>query len=242
MTITHNVADGVGTVLLQRPEKHNALTPSMFAALVAAGEKLAQREDVRAIVLAGDGPSFCSGLDFGSVTDQTRPDLVTREPGSPANLVQRAALVWADAPVPVVAALHGHVLGGGLQIALAADIRVAHPNTRLCVMEIHHGLIPDMGISRTLPPLLRGDIARELVLTGRTVAAHEALELGLVTHLADAPRDRALEIATAIAGHAPAAVRAAKELLNRAYGTRQELLLIESALQDKLRADRSHPR
>jgi enoyl-CoA hydratase/carnithine racemase len=242
VTVAHEVAEGVAIVLLQRPGQHNALTPSMFAALVATGEELARRDDVRAILLAGDGPSFCSGLDFASVTDQTRPRLVAREPGSSANLVQRAALVWADAPVPVVAALHGHVLGAGLQIALAADIRIAHPSTRLCAMEIRHGLIPDMGISRTLPPLVRGDIARELILTGRAVQAPEAHALGLVTHLADTPRDTALEIATTIAGHAPAAVRAAKQLLNRAYGERQELLPMESALQDELRAGRTKPR
>ena len=169
MTVTHDIADGIATVLLARPERHNALDPAMFAALIAAGEQLASRPDVRAIVLAGEGPSFCSGLDFASVTDQTRPGLVRREPGDFANTVQRAALVWADSTVPVVAALHGHVLGGGLQIALAADIRVAHPDTRLCAMEIRHGLIPDMGLSRTLPPLMRGDVARELVLTGRSV-------------------------------------------------------------------------
>jgi enoyl-CoA hydratase/carnithine racemase len=240
MTVITEVANGIATVILRRPERHNALDPTMFAALVAAGEKLARRDDIRAIILAGDGPSFCSGLDFASVTDQTRPGLTARRPGASANLVQRAALVWADAPVPVVAALHGHVLGGGLQIALAADVRIAHPDTRLCAMEIHHGLIPDMGISRTLPPLVRGDVARELVLTGRTVAAPEALALGLITHLADTPRAAALEITTAIAGHPPAAVQAGKTLLNRAYSQRQELLLMESELQNTLRRAHRH--
>jgi len=236
MTVTHHVTDAVATVLLARPERHNALDPAMFAALIAAAEELTSRPDVRAIVLAGEGPSFCSGLDVASVTQDTRPGLIRREPGAYANTVQRAALVWADAPVPVVAALHGHVLGGGLQIALAADIRVAHPDTRLCAMEIRHGLIPDMGLSRTLPPLVRGDVARELVLTGRSVNAAEAQALGLVTHVSDTPRDAALQIAAAIAANSADAVRAGKALLNRAYGEREELLLMESALQQELRS------
>ncbi len=118
--------------------------------------------------------------------------------------------------MPVIAAIHGACFGGGLQIALGADIRIAAPDARLSVMEIVHGLIPDMSITQTLPRLVRDDVARELVYTGRQVDAAEAQELGLVTGIDDEPLEAARDLARTIAEKRPEAIRNAKRLLNEA--------------------------
>ena len=143
----------------------------MFEAIIAAAERLRSEPGVRAVVLHGEGPSFCSGLDFAGA-DGRRPDGLEADRRPPArgavpNWFQRAAYDWIALPVPVIAAMHGNCLGGGLQIALAADIRIAAPDARLSVMEVRWGLIPDMAITRTLPRLVGIDVAKELTYTGR---------------------------------------------------------------------------
>jgi enoyl-CoA hydratase/carnithine racemase len=226
------VEGGVADVRLARPEKLNALDPAMFEALVDAGTGLAQERSLRAVVLSGEGRAFCAGLDVASFLGGAPGgrDLFERSPASPANLAQRAAWVWAELPVPVIAALHGAVFGGGLQIALAADLRFAAPDARLSVMEVKWGLVPDMTGSQTLPRLVGPDVAKELAFTGRSVSGAEALELGLVTHLSDTPRDAARELAREIAGKSPDAVRAAKRLFDEAarLGLAEGLRLEES--------------
>jgi enoyl-CoA hydratase/carnithine racemase len=226
------VEGGVADVRLARPDKLNALDLAMFEALVDAGADLARDRSLRAVVLSGEGRAFCAGLDVASFLGGAPAgrNLFERGPASPANLAQRAAWVWAELPVPVIAALHGAVFGGGLQIALAADLRFAAPDARLSVMEIKWGLVPDMTGSQTLPRLVGPDVAKELAFTGRSVSGAEALELGLVTHLSDAPRDAARELAREIAGKSPDAVRAAKHLFDEAarLGLAEGLRLEES--------------
>ena len=227
------VADHVATVTLSRPEKHNALDGAMFEGIVAAAEQVASAEGVRAVVLHGDGPSFCSGLDIASLMSGpiSIDDLLERG-GHRANLAQRVATDWLDLPVPVIAALHGNVFGGGLQIALGADIRIAAPDARLSVMESKWGLVPDMGITSTLPRLVRLDVAKELTYTARVLDGEEAAALGLVTRTAQDPLAAAQELAAAIAGRSPDAVRAAKRLYDTSWdGPADEGLLLESELQ-----------
>jgi enoyl-CoA hydratase/carnithine racemase len=228
------IADHVADVALSRPDKHNALDRAMFEAIIATAEQLAGEPGVRAVVLHGDGPSFCSGLDLASLvsTEQGLDAIVAPLRGETPNWFQRAAHDWLTLPVPVIAALHGACFGGGLQIALAADIRVAAPDTRLSVMEIKWGLIPDMSITRTLPRLTRIDVARELTYTGRVFSGAEAHELGLVTDLADDPLRRARELAAEIAQRSPDAVRAAKRLFESGWtATREQTLALEAELQ-----------
>jgi enoyl-CoA hydratase/carnithine racemase len=110
--------------------------------------------------------------------------------------------------------VHGHALGGGIQIALGADIRVVHPDTQMSVREVHWGLVPDMTGTLTLAGLVRADVAKELVFTARVFDGREAYQLGLATKLSDTPFDDAMAIATEIAGRSPDAVRAAKRLMN----------------------------
>src|SRR4051812_46976243 len=184
------VADHVATVTLTRPDKHNALDGAMFEAILGAAEHLAGTSGVRAVVLHGEGPSFCSGLDVASLMSGpiSLDDILERD-GRRANLAQRACTDWIDLPMPVIAAVHGSCFGGGLQIALGADVRIATPDARLSVMESKWGLVPDMGITSTLPRLVRIDVAKELTYTARVLSGAEAAELGLVTRVAgDPPR------------------------------------------------------
>src|SRR3984957_10624034 len=220
--VSVTITDGVADVRLSRLEKRNALDGAMFAGLVAAGERLKAEPGVRAVVLSGAGPDFCAGLDFGSfqaMRDGERLSALVDLPpgGGPAKATgQRAAYVWTEVPVPVIAAISGNALGGGLQIALGADIRIVAPDARLSVLEIRWGLIPDMTGSQLLPELVGRDVAKELTFTGRMVSGTEAVALGLATRVAPDPRQAALELARSIAGRSPDAIRAAKRLLDLA--------------------------
>jgi enoyl-CoA hydratase/carnithine racemase len=224
----------VALVTLARPGKRNALDPASFDALDAAARELSADRELRAVVLAGEGRSFCAGLDlaaFAAGETEIRK-LLARRDGEAANLAQRAGWGWRECPLPVIAALHGEVFGGGLQVALGADIRIARPDARLSVMEVRWGLIPDMSGSQTLRGLVRRDVVLELAWTGRIVAGEEALALGLVTRLADDPLSEALALAETIAGHSPDAVRGVKRLFNRAWECdSREALALEAELQ-----------
>jgi enoyl-CoA hydratase/carnithine racemase len=234
------IADHVATVTLNRAEKHNALDAAMFEGIVAAAEEVAASPGVRAVVLHGDGPSFCSGLDVASFMASGNgttsiTDALARDPGRRANLFQRACTEWIDVPAPVIAAVHGNCFGGGLQIALGADIRIAAPDARLSVMEAKWGLVPDMGITSTLPRLVPIDVAKELTYTARVVSGEEAAALGLVTRTAPDPLAAAQELAAEIAGRSPDATRAAKRLYDTTWNAPvEDGLLLESELQGGL--------
>jgi enoyl-CoA hydratase/carnithine racemase len=213
--VTVSFARGIADVRLNRPDKMNALDGAMFEALVETGRGLRSERGLRAVVLSGEGRAFCAGLDVASfMAGGGGRSLFDRSPESPANLAQRAAWIWTELPVPVIAAIHGVAFGGGLQIALAADIRFVTPDARLSVMEIKWGLIPDMSGSQTLRRLVRLDVAKELTYTGRVVSGSEAAALGLATHVSDTPREAALELAREIASKSPSAIRAGKQLLD----------------------------
>ena len=220
--VTVDIENGVADVRLDRPDKLNALDSAMFDALGTTGRELAADPSVRAVVVSGNGRAFCAGLDFGSfqamksragsnsLTDQ----LLSRTDDNPANHGQTAAWVWHAMPVPVIAAVHGVAYGGGIQIALGADLRIVHPEAKLSVREVVWGLVPDMAGPQLLRHLVRADIAKELTFTGRVISGVEAAELGLVTRLSEQPLDDALALAREIAGRSPHAIRAAKELLD----------------------------
>jgi len=220
--VTVSLIDGVADVQLNRPEKRNALDPAMFEALVTTGERLKTESGLRVVVLSGNGPDFCAGLDFASF-DAMRSGDRASAPGplplsdGPAKATgQRAAHVWTELDVPVIAAVHGNALGGGLQIALGADIRIVGPDAKLSVLEVAWGLIPDMTGTQLLPELVGRDVAKELTFTGRIVTGDEAVRIGLATRAEPDPRTAALAMATQIAGRSPHAIRAAKRLLNLA--------------------------
>lgn len=215
MGVLVDISGHVAHVRLDRADKRNGLDLAMFEGLVEAGVRVAGDRSVRAVVLSGEGPSFCAGLDFASfmtMGGDGRERLLARGPDSPANLAQRAAWVWAEVPVPVIAGIRGAAFGGGLQIALACDVRLVAADARMSVMEIRYGLVPDMTASKTLLKLVRPDVARELVYTGRVVEADEAVAIGLATRKCDDPIGDALVLARAIAEQSPAAIRACKAL------------------------------
>ena len=213
----------------------------MFEALVAAGERLARTPGLRVVVLSGAGRGFCSGLDedtFASMAsgrrDPALTDLTARTHGL-ANAPQQAALVWRDLPVPVIAAIHGVALGGGFQIALGADIRYVAPDARLSILEVKWGLVPDMGGIALMRELARGDVIRELTMTGRMFSGTEALSYGFATAVHADPLQAARATAREIAGRSPDAVRAVKRLLNRASDDdAAKILIAESLEQSKL--------
>src|SRR4051812_13835982 len=229
--VVYTVEGGVADVRLNRPDKINALDPAMFAAIVEAGEAIKADRSVRAVVLSGEGRGFCAGLDFGSFNamadagreggngGRERPavaDLGERPQGGIANRGQQTAWVWQEIEAPVIAAIHGVALGGGLQIALGADIRIVAPDAKMSVLEIRWGLTPDMTGTQMLPRLVGLDVAKELTFTGRMVSGEEAVRLGLATRVSETPREDALAMAAEIAGKNPNAVAGAKKLLNMA--------------------------
>ena len=224
--VSVTIDSGVADVRLNRPDKINALDPAMFAAIVEAGESLKSDTSVRAVVVSGEGRGFCAGLDFGSFQAMADGDrkgtrstsAVGDMDGRITHLGQQAAYVWQELEVPVIAAVHGVALGGGIQIALGADLRIVAPDARMSVLEIRWGLIPDMTGTWMLPKLVGLDVAKELTFTGRMVSGEEAVRIGLATRLSDDPRGDALTLARDIAGKSPQAVRGAKRLLNASVG------------------------
>ncbi len=225
--VTWTVTDGVADVRMNRADKMNALDPAMFAGLVAAGAAVAADPHVRAVVLSGEGRSFCAGLDFGSFQAMAGPPPEggdrSEQPvgriseiadGRITHLGQQAAWTWQEIPVPVIAAVHGVALGGGCQIALGADLRFCTADARFSVLEIRWGLIPDMTGTHTLTRLVGLDVAKELTFTGRMVEGEEAVRLGMATRVCTDPLADALALAGEIASKSPHAVRAAKRLFN----------------------------
>tara|TARA_B100001179_G_scaffold228668_2_gene213081 strand:+ start:81 stop:878 length:798 start_codon:yes stop_codon:yes gene_type:complete len=233
--VTIDLAEnGVAQVRFNRPEKMNALDPAQFIAIIEAGNRLRTMKGLRAVVLAGEGRAFCAGLDVSSFTtahDDKRDPLTARTHGN-ANIFQEVALTWRKCPVPVVAAVHGVCFGGGLQIASGADIRVVHPSTRLAIMELKWGLVPDMGGYNLWRGLVRDDILRELVYTNREFSGEEAQGLGLATHVSEDPLGKANDIAAEIANRNPEAIRGAKRLSETMMEqSGDEILLAESVEQ-----------
>ena len=236
--VTTNILDGVAQVTLSRPDKLNAVSLEMLDAVIDAAHALQDREDLRCVVLSGEGRAFCAGIDLVSLSGLMGKDLnallVDRSHGD-TNRFQEFALAWRALPVPVIAAIHGVCIGAGLQLALGADIRVAAPDAKLAVMEMKWGLVPDMGGMVMLPKLLRSDILRKLTYTAEIVEGSEAKEIGLVTEITDDPFARAQELASQIAAQSPSAIRAAKRLIAIAEeGDDQETLLAESEEQAAL--------
>ncbi|MBX7532475.1 crotonase/enoyl-CoA hydratase family protein [Qipengyuania sp. 1XM1-15A] len=232
--VTIDLADnGVAQVRFNRPDKMNALDPAQFDAIIEAGEKLRTMKGLRVVVLAGEGKAFCAGLDISSFTaDGDRKPLAERTHGN-ANRAQEAAMTWRKCPVPVIAAVHGVCFGGGLQIASGADIRVVHPATRMAIMELKWGLVPDMGGYNLWRGLIRDDVLRELVYTNREFTGAEAKEYGLATHVTENPLGKANDIANEIANRNPEAIRGAKRLSEAMFEkTGDEILMAESVEQD----------
>ncbi len=233
------VTGNIATVTLTRPDKRNALDLDMISAIVATGETLMERRDIRAVVLCGDGPAFSAGLDTSTfqllISEVAKAGGIMARSHGLSNLFQRAAMVWADLPMPVITAVHGYAYGGAFQIMLGADIRVVAPDAQFSIMEGKWGLVPDMGGMVLMRGLARGDVIKRLTYTAEVFDATAALNWGFVTEIADDPMTRALALAAEIANRSPGAVREAKAMIRATeFLPDDEVLLAESAAQDRL--------
>ena len=245
-TVVCSIADGVAHVEIDRADKLNSLTREVFEDLVEAGLALKDSSEVKAVVLSGRGRAFSAGLDFTELARIAEAGAATRSSaeeaaaekaagesggadsvasavdigerlGSARALAQKAVHVWSLVEVPVIAAVRGAALGGGLQIALGADMRVAGPDAKLSLMELSWGIIPDMCGTQLLPRLVGPAQAKKLIVTADTVGAEEALRIGLVEEVAEDPLARALELAGQIAGQSRSALVWAKRLVDLSY-------------------------
>ena len=232
----------VALVGLNRAEQHNGMDLRMLDAVRRAARRLKRDRQVRAVIIHGEGPSFCAGLDVKSVLGKPMPAAVALAallaPGR--NRFQEWSMAWREVPAPVIAAIHGNCFGAGLQLALGADLRFATPDARLSVMEVKWGLVPDMGGTALLRELVPLDVAKELAMTGRILSGTEAHALRLVTHVTDTPLEQARALAAEIITRSPDAVAAAKFLLQQSWhATEEEALAAERKWQRRVLAGRN---
>ena len=236
-TISLEIVEHIADIRLNRPEKRNAINLELMLSLITAAKQLKANKQLRAIVLSGNGEAFCAGMDFGIFTDMLSGEITADSTAEGfedlgeqgANQGQQMGWLWQEIPVPVIAAVHGAALGAGLNIALGADIRIVTPDAKLGFLEIVWGFLPDTSATQSLRHLASLDRIKELIFTGRLFSGQEAYEYGLATELADSPHERALEIATTIAGQNPDAIRRAKDMLNKlAFLSVEEGLALEA--------------
>jgi enoyl-CoA hydratase/carnithine racemase len=215
---------GVVHVQMNRPEKKNAIDSKMFDGLRDTARELAADPSVRAVVLSGAGDCFSAGLDMSNFSEMAGGELnadredvkaaaANRSPGG-ANAAQQIAWLWHELPTPVIAAVQGAAYGGGIHIALGADIRFVAPDARIAFVEITWGLVPDLSGTQALRRLVGLDVAKKLILGGEPISGERAVALGLGTELSERPLEDALAFAHVLAQRSPEAVRAAKKLLN----------------------------
>ncbi len=213
------VSNKIAYVSLNRPEKHNGLDQQMFLELVQTAKAIRKNRDIRCVILNGNGPSFCAGLDFSAVSKT--PSMVLRffikPPWRKENMFQRVAHIWRDLPIPVIAVIHGNCFGGGMQIILACDYRIATPAAKLSIMEIKWGLIPDMSGMVTLSRLTGVDIAQELTMTGRIFSGLEGKDYGLISKVSENPLAEAEALADVICEKSPDAIAAVKYLYKKTW-------------------------
>ncbi len=230
------IENHVAVVTLNRPDKMNALDKAMFDAVIEAGETLAKNASVRAVVLTGAGKAFCAGLDLSSFSPQgigSKP-LLERTHGI-ANMWQQAAWVWRALPVPVIAAIHGVAFGGGLQILSGTDIKYITASTKLSIMEVKWGIIPDMAGTQLWRHNVRDDIIRELTYTHRVFSGEDAVKYGFATHISENPLEDAMKLATEIASKSPSAIVKSKQMFNEApYLNVADGFMLESNSQTEI--------
>lgn len=226
----------IAEVSLNRPDKRNAMSFALLRELKATAGQLRRDRSLRAVILRGEGESFSAGIDLGELGKASNRWFAFWELLRPGrSLFQQAFLAWRELPVPVIAAVHGHCFGAGMQLALAADVRIARADAQLSIMESRWGLVPDMGLTTTLRGLLRDDVARELVFSARIVSGAEAQPLGLVSHLAEDPLAAARALAADFTQRSPDALLAAKRVLDAMQGrSPSRALALEKRWQLKL--------
>lgn len=225
----------IAIVRLNRPEKRNAMSFELLKQLLQTAEQIKKNRHIRCVILTGEGQVFSAGIDLADLNNPKNRAYATWQLLKPGqSLFQKAFLIWESLPIPVIAAIEGYCFGAGMQLALAADIRIAHPTTKMSIMESRWGLVPDMGLTRSLKGLVAIDIAKELTLTARIFDAEYAQNIGLVTHLNESPLVHALSLAEEISQRSPDALQAAKQVLSTMLHQPNRSLRLEKVWQLKL--------
>ncbi len=227
--------NGIATVSLNRPDKRNAMSFALLKELVRIANLIKKDRSIRCVILTGEAQVFSAGIDLSDLNNPKNTAYAAWELIKPGqSLFQKAFLIWQDLPVPVIAAIEGFCFGAGMQLALAADIRIAHPNTQMSIMESRWGLVPDMGLSRTMKGIIGLDLAKELTLTARIFDANYAKDIGLVTHLDESPLVKAQALAEEMLNRSPDALTAVKRVLDAMQHNSNKSLRLEKIWQLKL--------
>lgn len=206
--------DGIAEVILNRPDKLNALDMDMFHTINQTIKTIKKNKHVKVVILRGEGEDFCSGLDVKSVLKNPMSALKLLAkwlPGN-ANLAQKVTANWRNLSVPVIAAIHGRCWGGGMQIALGADFRIATPNASLSIMEAKWGLIPDMAGNSALTRQMPMDQAMKLTMTAAKFDGTQGKEYQLITDVAEEPVKAAKRLASELIETSPDVLAATKKL------------------------------
>lgn len=234
-TLQVKVVQNIVTVTLNRPQKKNAMNFLMVHELKAVAQRIGKDKMVRAVILKGSEGAFCAGIDLGDLNNPKNQAYAFWELIKPwQSLFQRVCLVWRDLPIPVIAAIEGHCIGAGLQLALACDVRISHPDSQLSVMEAKWGLVPDMGLTQSALGVVRADVLKELAMSARMLDGQQGVLLGLITHCSDTPLAQAQTLADELATRSPDAVLASKRLINAMYQQTSCTLYQEKLWQLKL--------
>lgn len=227
--------NGIATVFLNRPDKRNAMSFQLLKELVQVAKKIKSDRTIRCVILTGEANVFSAGIDLTDLNNPQNRAYAAWELIKPGqSLFQKAFLIWQELPVPVIAAIEGYCFGAGMQLALAADIRIAHPNTQMSIMETRWGLVPDMGLTRSIKGIIGVDLAKELSLTARVFDGQYAKEIGLITHVDDKPMQKAQQLAEEMLQRSPDALAAVKQVLDAMEHAPQKSLRLEKIWQLKL--------
>ncbi|HEX8100277.1 MAG TPA: enoyl-CoA hydratase/isomerase family protein [Actinomycetota bacterium] len=220
-TSRYAVENHIATITMARPDKRNAMNQAMFTELGEAAQAAASDSDVRGVLLTGDGPSFCAGIDLNLLAELGGMGAGNTDFGMFIQMAQRPFRLLATMGKPTVAAVQGHAVGAGFQLALACDLRVASPDARFAILELRYGIIPDLGGSHHLARIVGPAITKELIWSAKTINADEASRFGVVNRLVDDDRllDEARKLMAEVTAHAPIAVAQIKTLINRANET-----------------------
>ena len=227
--------NGIATVFLNRPDKRNAMSFQLLKELVQVAKKIKSDRTIRCVILTGEANVFSAGIDLTDLNNPQNRAYAAWELIKPGqSLFQKAFLIWQELPVPVIAAIEGYCFGAGMQLALAADIRIAHPNTQMSIMETRWGLVPDMGLTRSIKGIIGVDLAKELSLTARVFDGQYAKEIGLITYVDDKPMQKAQQLAEEMLQRSPDALAAVKQVLDAMEHAPQKSLRLEKIWQLKL--------
>lgn len=234
--VSYEVKDHIATVRLNRPEMRNALNPEMIVRLADAWASIRDDNDVRVAVLTGVEGSFCSGADLGELIPllsgaKEPKDEWGQKIREDRKLISKALLRDFDTETPVIAAVGGHAIAGGMEILQGCDIRVAIPDVKLGVQEVKWAIVPGGGSTVRMPRQMPYAKAMELLLTGDTISSQEALELGFLNHVVPAEQlmTKAMAIAETIASNGPLAVKAIRASARACLGLpEKEALRLET--------------